>query len=73
MADTQAQLPPHALLGIMQRTLHDLHNYLYNPPAQIDVEMCKNHLAPVWNMLDKLGEMQAEANVQGGNGEARAQ
>ena len=54
-------IPPSALLGIMQRTLRELVSYLDRSPGEVDVEACKHHIAPVWGMLDKLAEMQAEA------------
>ena len=61
------------ILGIIQRRLYDLNTYLMNPPHAVDVEACKHHLAPVWGLLDKIGEMQATAQKEVANGEAAQQ
>lgn len=77
MADDTIPLTPSDLVGAMQRRLVELHSYLTHPPHAISVDGCKDHLAPVWTMLDKLAEMQAAIQAQTAhsaqNGEARPQ
>ena len=57
MADS-ISLTPSDIVGAIQRGLTELHTYLQQPPASIEVGACVTHLGQMIERLETLAEMQ---------------
>ena len=75
MADS-ISLTPSDIVGAIQRGLTELHTYLQQPPASIDVGACVTHLGQMIERLETLAEMQGvlrqhQAAANGNGAETR--
>ena len=57
---------PDDILGIIQRHLNLMHNYVSNPPADFSADNLARYMARTYGFVQKLQDMAKEAAEQGG-------